>query len=154
MSGVRETWNQHQPQMNWVVAYAVGIGILSILIDIGPLLDAEWVAFSRAAVAVLGIAGGVMLWRTPGGNTGWRVLIVWAVIQIPMYAWEPVGSPTEQFFAYPLGYTDSTTVNGFVTEYTQIAINIVGVILLAVLLAWREPIRRGWRGRPAPVRRP
>ncbi len=151
MSGLREEWNRHTKQLNWVATYAVVVRVLSILVDLGPLFDAEWVAYSRAVVALVGIAGGVVLWRTPGGNTGWLVLLGWAAVQIPIYAWEPVGSPTEQFFAFPLGYTESTTVNGFVTEYTQIAVNIVGVVLLAVLLAWREPIRRGWRGRPTTV---
>ena len=140
-------------ELNWVVAYATVIGIFSILIDLGLLTDGELVAFSRAAIAILGIVGGVTLWRTPGGQTGWLILLAWAVVQIPMIAWDPVGSPTEQFFAYPLGYTETTTVNGIVTEYSQFAVNIVGVILLVALIAWRNPIRRGWRSRPATAAR-
>ena len=147
--GLRKSWNLHCRELNWVVAYAVVIGLLSILVDLGPLVDGELVAYSRAVVALVGMSGAAIVWRTPGGQIGWLALLVWAAVQIPMYAWDPIGTPTEQFFAYPLGYTESTTVNGIVTDFTQIAVNIVGVILFAALILWRDPIRRGWRGRPA-----
>jgi hypothetical protein len=152
VTGFRAQWNIRTRELTWVVAYAVVVGVLSILIDILFAVDGELVAISRIGVALVGIAGGVILWRTPGGNTGWLILVVWAALQIPMVAWSGIGSPTEQFFAFPLGYTRETTENGVVTDYEQYAVNIVGIALLAVLLKWRDPIRRGWRG-PVTTRR-
>ena len=119
MTRIREQWALRRRELNWIVVYALIVGLLSILLDVASAFDGELVAISRLGVAILGMVGAVILWYTPGGQLGWSIMVVWAAVQVPMIAWSTLGSPTEQFFAFPLGYTSKTTVDGVVTEYQQ-----------------------------------
>ena len=94
-----------------------------------------------AAVGALGMAAAILLVKRP--PLGWRLAMAWAVIQIPVYAWSPEGSPTAQALTFHLGMTDSRHVNGQLVSYSQTGINLVGVILAAWLYAWRDRFDAG-----------
>jgi hypothetical protein len=97
-------------------------------------------AIGRVALGLLGVAAGVVFWLQP--PRGWVLYMAWALIQIPVYAWRPEGSPTTQVLSFPLSATSSTDVNGVVTSYSEIGINLVGVILAIWLAQRREKLTR------------
>ena len=118
-----------------LAAIAALLGALSVAANLGDALGGSGPALGRAALGVLGVVAGVWLWRQP--RRGWWLL------QIPVYAWTPDGSPTLQVVSFPLAATSQVTENGRVTAYSQVGINLVGVALALWLLQRREPLTRG-----------
>lgn len=70
----------------------------------------------------------------------------WEVVQIPLYAWKPDGNPTKQLFDGVMGMTDRTTVNGVVTDFSQVGVNVVGIIIVTWAARSRERLDL-WRRR-------
>jgi hypothetical protein len=118
-----------------LAAYTAIVGALTIITDFSAALDGSVPAICRVVLGVVGLAGGLLLWtERPTPFAGWAVCMVWAVAQIPVFAWNTDGNPTSQFLEIPLGVTSQTTRNGVVTSYSELGINLAGVIL-AILLA-------------------
>lgn len=132
-----------------LAAYAVVIGALSVATNGGDAANGEVPALVRAALGVWGIGAGWLLWSGQRlGIDGWRAVMIWAVIQIPLYAWNTEGSPFVQVLEFPAAYTSQTTVNGDVTDSSKIGINLVGI----ALVAWTSSTRERWALRgPRPV---
>jgi len=124
-----------------LAAIAALLGALSVAANLGDALGGSGPALGRAALGVLGVVAGVWLWRQP--RRGWWLALAWALLQIPVYAWTPDGSPTLQVVSFPLAATSQVTENGRVTAYSQVGINLVGVALALWLLQRREPLTRG-----------
>lgn len=122
-----------------VAAYAVLAGVVSIALSLTAIADGEAYGISRAAIGLVGVAAGLLTFsgRTLGID-GWRALAIWAALQTPIYADEKGGNYFRQLFDVPAAATSSTTINGVVTEYSQIGINLVGVALLIVVFRLRE----------------
>ncbi|MGH2602323.1 MAG: hypothetical protein ACRDJ9_23425, partial [Dehalococcoidia bacterium] len=99
-----------------LAAYCAIVGLVSAVVYVGPAVDGEVPAVARALLGLLGLVGGVLLWLRQPVGIGWMLCMVWAVIQIPFYAWNTEGSPTEQIIALPLSASSRTTVNGEVTS--------------------------------------
>jgi hypothetical protein len=124
-----------------LAAYAVVIGAISVVMNVGGALDGEVPAICRMVLGLWGVLAGVMLWTGQRvGIDGWRAVMIWAVIQIPLYAWNTHGSPFVQVLEFPLAATSQTTVNGEVTFDSQVGINLVGV----ALAAWAATKRERW----------
>lgn len=118
-----------------LAVYAAIVGALTVVTENSAALDGEAPAVSRVLLGVVGVAGGLLLWaERPTPLIGWVICMIWAVAQIPVIAWNTEGNPTSQFVEIPLGFTSQTTRNGVVTSYSELGINLAGVIL-AVLLA-------------------
>jgi len=114
-----------------LAGYAVLIGALSAIDDLGAALDGEVPAICRVVLGVVGLAGGLLLWtERPTPFTGWAICMAWAALQIPIIAWDVAGSPTTQLLEMPLKTYSQTTVNGAVTSYSELGINFIGVILV------------------------
>ena len=93
-----------------LAAWAIVAGALSIALDLGNIADGEAVAIVRAALGVLGIAAGLMVWTLRrAGIDGWQALMAWSVLQIPYIAWSADGNAFRQVLDMLLGFTSSTT---------------------------------------------
>jgi hypothetical protein len=125
-----------------LAAYCAIVGVVSAVVYIGPAIDGEVPAMARVLIGLLGLAGGILLWTRQPAGLGWILSMAWAVIQIPFYAWNTEGSPTEQIIALPLSLTSKTTVNGEVTSFSEIGINVVGIVLAVLLSRNKEVLTR------------
>jgi hypothetical protein len=125
-------------QREYVVyaAVMVAIAALSIVANLSAAIGGSVPAAGRVALGLLGLAAGASLWTKP--RVGWMLSLAWALIQIPIYAWTPDGSPTAQFINLPLAFTSSVEINGVVTAYSSIGVNLVGVALAIYLRNRRE----------------
>jgi hypothetical protein len=122
-----------------VSGYAVVAGVLSIVLSISAMADGEAYGFTRAAIGLVGIAAGLLVLSGRDlGIDGWQALVLWAALQVPVYADTEGGNLFRQLFDLPAAFSTKTTVNGVVTEYSQIGFNLVGVALLIVVFRLRE----------------
>jgi hypothetical protein len=112
------------------------------VVSIGPAIDGEAPAMARLLLGLLGFAGGILLWMWRPAGLGWILCMAWAVIQIPFYAWNTEGSPTEQIIALPLTFSSRSTVNGEVTSFSEFGINVAGVALAFLLSRHKETLTR------------
>jgi hypothetical protein len=134
MESVKEQFTTRRRALIILVVYAVVVGGVTFMVNAGAAAGGEAQAMSRAILGLVGVAGGVFAWTLRAGPiSGWHVLMAWALVQIPVFAWSPAGSPTLQIVALPLGMTSSVEVNGVLTSYSEIGVNLVGVVLAAVL---------------------
>lgn len=121
-----------------LLALAVLTAILSvggIVGGIGPASDSEVFGYTRIALGVTGLVGAALLMAgRQYGRTGFVVILVWATAQSLYYADAPDGNYTRQLVDGLIGLSNSTTVNGIVTEYNAVGLNLVGLGML--LFAW------------------
>lgn len=131
-----------------LAAWAIVAGALSIALDLGNIAEGEAVAIVRAALGVLGIAAGLMVWTLRrAGIDGWQALMAWSVLQIPFIAWSVDGNAFRQVIDFMVGFSSSTTVNGVVTSMEEYGINGVGILLVI----WTRTTRERWERRIEPV---
>jgi hypothetical protein len=149
LNQIRQHINTRRQELVAVALFAGFVGLLSVAEYLGGAFDGDGVESSRIALALLGIAGATLAWIRPGGRFAWMLLTFWAVIQTPVIAWSPDGSPTEQFVRLPLTiseYSERKIASDAVSvEYSEYGINLVAVVLTIVLFKWREAIERGRR---------
>ena len=140
--------NRMPPISSGTPSRATGaMGAASTIAYVGPAVGGNVPDLCRALLGVLRLAAALVLWLEP--RTGWLLAQVWAVIQIPVVAWNTDGSPTLQILSLPLAATSQTSVNGQITSYSQIGINLVGVILAIWLNAHRSLFDARYVGREA-----
>jgi hypothetical protein len=114
-------------------AYALAIGGLSIAVNAADALDGSAPALGRAALGMVGLAAGVVLWlRKDLEVVGWRLALIWALIQIPIVAWDQDGSVTTQIVRFPLMASSETTVNGVVTAASEFGVNLLAIALAGI----------------------
>ena len=122
-----------------VSGYALVAGVLSIVLSISAMAEGEAYGFTRAAIGLVGIAAGLLVFTGKEiGIDGWRVLVLWSALQVPVYADTKGGNLFRQLVDLPAAFSSSTTINGVVTEYSQIGFNLVGVALLIVVYRLRD----------------
>ncbi len=132
--------------LSLVAGYALVAGFLSIVLSISAMADGEAYGFTRAAIGIVGIAAGLLVLSGKDlGIDGWQALVLWAALQTPVYADEKGGNYFRQVFDVPAAASSSTTINGVMTEYSQIGINLVGVALLIIVFRLRERWNRSQR---------
>jgi hypothetical protein len=111
-------------------AYAVVVGALSVAINLGAAVGGETPAVGRAILGAWGLAAGLLLWSGRRyGLDGRAAILLWAIAQIPVIAWNTHGGITTQIFTVPASVSSRTTVNGVVTSSWQYGINLAGVAL-------------------------
>lgn len=127
----------------WVVVASAG----AIILDAGNMADGETYAVSRVVIGILGLAAAAAFWSGRNyGRDGLRAIMVWGVLQVPAYAQVANGNFTRQLIDFPLGAESSTTVNGVVTDYSQIGVNLIGI----AVIIWARSCRNRldlWRRR-------
>ena len=89
---------------------------------------------------LLGLGAAAMMILAP--RYGWGFAMAWALVQIPFYALSPDGSASAQILSLPLTMSQSTKINGELTAYSAIGINLVGVIFAVWLWSWRSRFGR------------
>ncbi len=136
MSAVQAVVASRPRHIVYVAGYAAIVGALSVVLAVLGIADGETPAIGRALLGVIGVAGAYLLWTRP--KIGWMVLLAWAALQIPYFAWNTDGSPLSQALYFPLSASSSTTVNGEITEYSEYGINLVGIALTIVIAKWRN----------------
>lgn len=121
------------------------IAIIAVLTAVGNApfaFQGSVPAMVRTAVALLGLAGALLLQRHQ--PAGWRLARSWAALQIPHYAWSVEGPLTTQCLYFPLAITFLTNAlpgsPGPPSE--QIGINVVGIIFFVWLGRWRDSLLR------------
>ncbi len=120
-----------------VLAGIIGlVGAVSAAGNLTATVSGQAVAIGQTLVGIVGVAAAVLCWAKP--SQGWMLAMAWALIQIPFYAWTPDGSPTAQVLTLPLTMSQSTKLNGVLTVYSAVGINLVGVIFAIWLRAWRS----------------
>jgi hypothetical protein len=148
MDALRERMELLGRSLALLAAWAIVAGALSIALDLGNIAEGEAVAIVRAALGVLGIAAGLMIWTLRrAGIDGWQALMAWSVLQIPFIAWSVDGNAFRQVIDFMLGFSSSTTVNGVVTSMEEYGINGVGILLVI----WTRTTRERWERRIEPV---
>jgi len=119
-----------------VLAGLIGLlGAISAVGSAANALSGDGVAIGQGILGIVGVAAAILLMVRP--RQGWLLAMVWALIQVPFFAWTPAGSPTTQILSLPVTMSQSSTVNGVMTAYSAIGINVVGLIFAAWLRAWR-----------------
>jgi len=111
-------------------AWAMVASGLSILLNAGDAVDGEGAAISRIVLGLIGLAAALFWSGRNDAKDGLCGILVWGVLQIPCYASAPDGNVTKQLFDGFLGATSQTTVNGEITSYSQVGINLVGVAVV------------------------
>jgi len=120
-----------------VLSAAIGlVGALSAVGTVTGAASGEVAVVGQGLVGLVGVAAAILMVVRP--RQGWLLALAWALIQIPFYAWTPDGSPTAQALQLPITMTQSTKVNGVLTAYSSIGINLVGIIFAVWLRAWRS----------------
>jgi hypothetical protein len=148
MDALRERMELLGRSLALLAAWAIVAGALSIALDLGNIAEGEAVAIVRAALGVLGIAAGLMVWMLRrAGIDGWQALMAWSVLQLPFIAWSVDGNAFRQVIDFMVGFSSSTTVNGVVTSMEEYGINGVGI----VLVIWTRTTRERWERRIEPV---
>jgi hypothetical protein len=122
-----------------VVIIAI-VGALTIVSDLSGVFAGVIPAIGRVVVGIVGVASAALV-RVQASNA-WLLAMVWAVVQIPFFAWSPEGSPTSQAVQIPITMTNSSTVNGQIVSYSSIGVNLAGVIFAGWLWAWRSKFGR------------
>lgn len=116
---------------------------------IGPAGDNETFGYTRIALGIVGLIGAALLAAgRDHGKSGIMVILAWAAIQSLYYADAPDGNYTRQLIDGLIGFSSSTSVNGSVTEYNAVGLNIVGLGMLLLTWASRTHVER-WRNRSA-----
>jgi len=111
------------------VAFASAV---SIALNATDAVQGDGPAMIRVVLGLFGLAAGVLFWSGRDiGKPGLQAILMWGIVQIPVYAWQPDGNPTKQLFDLVLGASSQTVVNGEVTSYSQVGINLVGVAIVA-----------------------
>lgn len=125
--------NQRQA---YVLSGVIGlIGAMSAVGSVGGAANGEVAVIGQGLVGLVGVAAAILMIVRP--RQGWLLAMAWALIQIPFYAWTPDGSLTAQVIQLPITMTQSSKVNGELTSYSSIGINLAGAIFAVWLRAWR-----------------
>jgi hypothetical protein len=113
--------------------YALAVGGASIAINAPDAVDGSVPALGRVALGLVGLAAGIVLWtRKDLEVVGWRLALIWALLQIPVIAWDTDGSVTTQVIRFPLMASSETRVNGVVTSASEFGVNVLAIILAGV----------------------
>ena len=140
MSAVQAAVESRPRHIVYAAGYAAIVGALSVVLAILGIADGETPAIGRALLGVLGVAGAFLLWTRP--RIGWMVLLAWAALQIPYFAWNTDGSPLAQALYLPLSITSesrrSIASDAEIVSYSEYGINLVGVVLTIVFAKWRK----------------
>ena len=117
----------------------IAAGAYTIFVDRSALQAMQSMALGRAAVSFLGVVAGVALLAGPGmaGSVGWGLALLWAIVQIPIYIQSVEGAPNLTAANFPAALTRSSTVNGQVTQYGSVGINLLA-LGLAIWLSRRR----------------
>ncbi len=133
-----------------VTGWAAIAGLGSIGLAVPAMLDGEVFGFTRAAIGLLGVAAAALVvsgrWI---GLDGRQALMLWVLAQLPVYADTPGGNLFRQLFEVPLAMTSTVRINGEITSYSQLGVNVVAIVLAIVIARQKDAWMRYQRERTA-----
>lgn len=134
-------------QLLALVIITAVLALGGIVTSFSAAADGEAYGYTRIALGLLGLVGAVLIVvGNDFGKMGLTVVIAWAAIQSVFYATVPDGNFTRQLFDGLMGITSQTTINGEVSNYSAIGINMVGAAMLIFAYVSRnQPMR--WQNR-------
>jgi uncharacterized membrane protein YuzA (DUF378 family) len=132
-------------------AWAAIASFAALAGNIGGALDGEAHAISRVVIGIIGLAAAYIFWSGRNyGRDGLRAIMVWGVLQIPVFAQAVDANFTKQLIDFPLGMESSTTINGAVTDYSQIGVNLIGIAIVIWARSCQDRLDL-WRRRSEPA---
>jgi hypothetical protein len=130
-------------------AWTLIASLATIIMNAGAPFDGDTYAICRVVIAVVGLAATALFWSGRNyGQDGMTAILVWGVLQIPFYATADGQNYTTQLADFFAGASSSTAVNGEVTEFSQVGLNLVGI----AIAVWAGSARKRldlWRRRAA-----
>lgn len=124
-----------------LVAITAVLSLGGIVTSFGEVADGELFGYTRTALGLIGLVGAILIVvGSDFGKMGLAVVMVWAAIQSIFYATVPDGNYTQQLLDALAGVSSQTAVNGVVTEYNAIGLNLVGVVMLGFAYMCRKQI--------------
>lgn len=128
-------------QLLALVLVTVALSLGDVITSLGDAADGETFGYTRIALGLSGVAGAalVVLGRDYG-KPGLMSIMAWAAIQSVFYAKVPDGNYTGQLVDALAGAASQSTVNGTITEYSAIGLNISGLVMLGFAYMGREQI--------------
>jgi len=128
-------------------AWTAIAGAGAIALNAGAAIDGEGYAICRVVLGLFGLAAAAVFWSGRNyGQDGMLAILAWGVLQIPFYATAPDDNYTTQLIDFFLGASSQTTVNGEITDYSAVGINLVGVAVAGWAGASRKRLDL-WRRR-------
>lgn len=136
---VAERIDQMGKQLLALVIVTAVLSVGGIVMSLGLAADGEAFGYTRIALGLVGLVGAVLiLVGNDYGKMGLTVVLAWAAVQSIFYATVPEGNYTRQLIDALAGASSSTTINGEVTEYSAIGINLVGLVMLGFAYMCRK----------------
>lgn len=130
-------------QVQVLIALTAVLAIGGIVTSLSLAAEGEAFGYTRIALGIIGVAGVVlMLAGRDNDKLGLTVILVWAAIQTVYFAEAPDGNYTRQLIDGLAGGSSSTTINGEVTQFSAIGINLVGLGMLLFAYATRSKLPR------------
>ena len=125
-----------QPRTLLIAAGLAGVmGAASIAMNVGDL-GSSVPAVTRVALGVFGVVAAAMLVTRP--RIGWLLVLAWAVLQIPVIAWNLDGNAFVQLIDFPIAMSSERSVNGEVVESSAFGVNLIGIVLTVLVSRWRN----------------
>lgn len=130
-----------------LVAVTAVLSLGAIFTSFGTVSDGEAYGYTRMALGLVGLVGAVLIVvGNDYGKMGLYVVLAWAGVQSLYFADVPDGNYTRQLFDMFMGASSSTTINGEITEFSEIGINLVGLVMLIFAYFCRTHITH-WKNR-------
>lgn len=118
-----------------------------IVTSIQPALDGEAYGYTRLALGIVGLLGAALIaFGSDFGKSGLMVVLAWAAIQSIFYATVPDGNMTRQLIDGLLGSSSQVAINGVITEFSAVGLNLVGLAMLIFAWASRKHVTY-WQNR-------
>ena len=128
-------------QLLALVTITAVLSLGGIVTSFGAVTEGEVFGYTRIALGLIGLAGAVLiLVGNDYGKMGVTVVMAWAAIQSIFYATMPDGNYTKQLLDALAGTYSQTAINGEVTQYDAIGLNLVGVVMLGFAYMCRKQI--------------
>lgn len=138
---ISERINHMGRQMLVLVIVTAALSLGAIVTSFGVAADGETFGYTRIALGLVGLVGAVLiLVGNDYGKMGLTVVMAWGAVQSIYYATLPDGNFTRQLFDGFVGASSSTTINGEVTQFSAIGLNLVGLVMLGFAYMCRKQV--------------
>lgn len=124
-----------------ITLWALAASLASIGMSLNAAIDGEIHGYTRIALGVIGaVAAGAMLSGRARYAAGINLLLAWSLLQLPFVSSQVDGNLTKQVVDGLLGASYNMTVNGVITEYSAVGLNMVGILAVIVSVVARQNV--------------
>lgn len=138
---IRDRFDHMGKQMLILVAITAILSLGGIITSFGTVIDGETYGYTRIGLGLVGLLGAILiLVGHDYGKMGLSVVMAWAAVQSVFYATVPDGNYTRQLIDGLAGSSTSTMINGEVTEFSAVGLNLVGLVMLGFAYMCRKQV--------------